>query len=101
MKTSCHLELEIKERIIDCEIICDYIPGDQGDWMTPPSPPDIDIDKIIIKSLKLFDGQFIPITWLVEHNWYEIVQDIVLDKLNLSDDCWYQLYEAIEDSLND
>jgi hypothetical protein len=101
MKFNCYLDIEIKDRIINCEVIGNYIPGDQGDWMTPPSPPDIDIDRIIIKSIKLFDGEFISVTWLVEHNLYNLVQDIVFDKLNWSNDCWYKLCNAVEDSLND
>jgi hypothetical protein len=101
MKTSCHLDIEIKERIISCEVICDYIPGDQGDWMTPPSPPDIDIEIIVVKSIELFDGIRIPTEWLLVTDWYNIAKNLVWDQLLLDNNTWCRLCEAIEDSLDD
>jgi hypothetical protein len=101
MKTNCRLDVEIKERIFHCEILCDYLPRYAGDYMNPPDDPSIDITQIIVESIELFDDEIILASWLKGHGLYDLAEGAVYEQLNHSASDWYNLCEAVEDSLND
>jgi hypothetical protein len=101
MKTSCHLVLDLKNCTVSCEVVGNYYAGDQGDWMTPSSPPEFDIELLIVKSLELSDGTKIPTEWLLVRDWYDLVKNLVWDKILEDDGIYYSLIHQVEECLND
>jgi hypothetical protein len=101
MKTHCDLDIEFKNCTVSCEVVCDYYAGDQGDWMQPPSPPELDIELVIVTSLELSDGTKVPIEWLLVRDWYDLVKNVVWDKILEDDDIYYSLLDKVKECLND